>query len=152
LDTNVIDLFKHQFAGRKELEKIEIHNANFVEALRGNKIDEDDFIYSDIYSTLNSDEALDHFEEFAPEYPGYYFWGFERLLLDSVAYHEIYIDYKPPLLQRFFRQWMTTTVAESMGPGADEIYMLETPLNNLYYPGCDIEYCQRFTKLVEEIY
>jgi len=110
----IIELFKQNFSDRPEFGKIEIRQADFLKALRSDGIDQDAYIFSDIYQALNSSEALEHFKEFAPEYPGYRFWGQERLLLDAIYSYEM-VPFTYPMYRSFFSKWLHTSVGEAVG-------------------------------------
>ncbi len=47
----IIKMFNKNFSDRPEWSKIEIRQADFLEALRNGDIDQDEFIFSDIYQT-----------------------------------------------------------------------------------------------------
>lgn len=143
---DVINLFQQQHEDRPELDKIEIRQGDFLEALRNEEIDQDDYIFNDIYPDLNSKEALDHFEEFRPMYPNYDFWGIERIYLDSMAYHGLYPDFVPPLIRTFFKFWQETTVEEATGVPGNPGAMIK----NLYSPISDRENCLRFIDILAD--
>ena len=139
----IIKMFNKNFSDRPEWSKIEIRQADFLEALRNGDIDQDEFIFSDIYQTLNGDEALDHYEEFAPDYPGYCFWGQERLLLDAVFAYETRPPFLYPVYRRLFTAWLNTSVGEAVGDDS----LNHVPLKDMYEPIWTENDCERFLEV-----
>jgi len=151
----VVQLFMEQHYNRPELAKIEIRQGDFLEALRHQEIDQDDYIFSDIYQAINSDEALDHLEEFRPEYPNYDFWGIEKFYLDAIATHDLYPGFMPPLIRTLFKFWKETTVEEATGlpssmPTRRWQFEGEPMIHNMYFLSCTLAQCQRFIEILDE--
>jgi hypothetical protein len=148
LRPEVIEIFTNQFQHRPEFSKIEIREGDFLEALRNEEIDSDEVIFNDIYPSLNTEAAIDHFAEFLPLYPNYEFWGIERYYLDAMGYHEIRPSYVPPLVRKLFGYWMDTSVDEATGIDSD----IKATLNDLYFPITDLEACEKFIEVLDEVF
>jgi len=138
---NLITWFKKQFEHRPEMQKIEIIHDDFIKALRNEDIPQDEYIFNDIYPQLNTDEALDNFEEFQPNYPGYLFWGMESILIDSLTYG-LKPNFIPPYYIQFLKMWINTTIGEATNDEDSRYFHIK--LSDLYESRWTKEECQRF--------
>lgn len=129
LNKDLITWFKAHFADRPEMKKIEVRHADFIQALRNEEIDADDYIFSDVYQKMNTAEAVEHYCEFRPNYDGYRFWCMESLLLDATTY-ELDVSYIPPHFRKFFSMWDKTTVGDATGDTSGRYQ--DVTLSNMY--------------------
>jgi hypothetical protein len=128
-EPKIIEFFYQAFGNRPELDKIEIRQGDFLEALRGTEIDQNDFIFNDIYPTLNDPDMIEHYKEFGPEYPGYTFWGAERVILDASMTFEKRPAFIYPIIREFVRMWYDISVGEAVGdPSLNDV-----PLHQMYH-------------------
>lgn len=139
----VVELFERNFGDRPYFDKIEVRHGDFREALRNNEPDQDDFIFMDVYPTVCCDQALDDAKEFKPIYSRYWFWNYERVVLDAVVQWGM----RPTTwgnLRRLITTWTKTNINESTHPD-ERIPTLggdDGTLDHWYHPVTDPDYCR----------
>jgi len=133
-DKRVIDFFKSAHSARKELEKIEIRESCWREALRSGDIEYHDYIYSDIYPYLCDDDILDDIREFHSSFQFFRFWGMEKVIVSAaMSYgHQSHLLSTWGNLRPYLKKWLDNEEKTS-----------------LYYPAPDEDYCLEITKLLE---
>jgi len=143
LEPDVIAWFQRAYAGRPELDKIEIVQGDAT-AVKGC---EADLVFMDIYADMCPDAVLTHMRKFMRNNkPGrYHFWGWERALVhyllsrDLKRNRESLFKYGGPgcYIGRDFLSWFhawSTTNTLSWSPLVDDFSKKAVNLMSNYFP------------------